>query len=415
MKLSLKGLQQINLSLYENDFTFLFNGREFACPTFIAEFISQKVSKMRKRDPTINKMQINFEIKHEETLRRLNSLIRGCDVEDDNNLNNDELVNLLNNIGNEDSISPDKELSIDNVIGRLKYKQILDFDTNNEIEFIAEHFEEMKNFEIGNNILPQILDSSKLKLHTEKSLLDFIIEQIEKDKSNVSLIRFIHCEYLSKGEEIEEYIKLIDSIDDNEIIGSLWPLLRRHFIIKETKNTERFTKPKGIEFNTENGAFNGIIKYLSDKCGGNVIDKRIVDVTSSSNSNIYKFPLRSVVQEEGDWSSSNIENSWLKFDFKDRRVKVNAYSLRTNSINFGAQPKSWYLEGSNDNSSWKVIDQKNNQECMRGYLIEKTFDCASSNEEYRYLRFRRIEHPWGGDWYHLPINRVEFFGELLND
>ena len=410
IKLSSKGLAQVNYSLYEKDFTFSFKGSEFKCPTFIAEFVSKKVSKQREKDPTINKINIDFEVKHEETFGKLNKLISGESIDSDN----DEIVSLLINIGNEDSINIDNELSIDNVIAKLNFKHSLDFDSKQEIEFIAEHFEEMKEKEIGSDFLPLILDSNKLKLNNEKSLLDFVIEQVEKDRKNICLVKYIHCEYLSKGEELEAYVKLLDSIESNEIIGSLWPSLRKHFIVKETVNKERFLKEKGIEFKQGNGNFNGIIKYLSDECGGNIIDKSIITVTSSSNSSS-TCPIRSVVQEEGDWGTSNKnEESWLKFDFKDRKVLLEGYSLRSNSPNWNTihHIRSWYLEGSHDDSKWEVIDQRNDQECLNGNLREATYSC-SSKEEYRYLRFRRIGYSWGGNCYYLPINRVEFFGKLI--
>ena len=413
MKLSSKGLKQVNLSLYENDFTFSFNDKEFKCPAFVAEFISLKVSKQREKDPTTNRINIKFEVKSDETFVRLRKLISGETVNVDENKNEDELVNLLVNIGNEDSIDIDNEISIENVIEKLKYKHSLGIDTKSEIEFIAEHFEELKNNELNSDFLPLILDSNKLKLENEKSLLDFVIEQVKKDNRSICLVKYIHCEYLSEGEEIEEYVKLIDSIDSIEIIGSLWPSLRKHFVAKEAQNEERFIGKKGIEFKSDKGTFNGIIKYLSDECGGNVIDKNVIDASASSDFQCLGYQIRNVVQEDGNWSTSSDDiDQWLKFDFKDKKILVKGYSLQSNASRFGDYIRSWCLEGSNDNSYWDVIDQRSDQECMNGALNIGTYNDIKSKKEYRYLRIRRIGKTWYNNNY-LPVGRIEFYGNLI--
>ena len=414
IELSSKGLKQINVSLFDNDFTFSFKGTEFKCPTFLAEFVSKKVSKLREHDPTVNSLDVDFEIKQDDTINKLEQLFKGKSfVIEEEKSNDNELVNLLINIGNEDAMDiKDKELCVGNAIEMLTYKNSLDFNTNNEIEFIAQHFEELKNKEIRSEFIPLILDSNKLRIESESSILDYVVEQAKKDKTNISLIKYIHCEFLSKGEDLEKYVNFIDSIDSTETVGSLWPSLRRRFTVNEVTNKERFRR-KRIKFEVKNGSFNGIIKHLSNECSGNVVDRNVIKVSASSNSDNQGENIRNVVQEEGDWSTDETdENSCINFDFKDKNVLVNAYSLRSNSDECNFQPKSWCLEGSNDNTAWECIDERNDQELMHGALKEATFGCSEQDKCFRYLRIRGIGSPWGGDHCNLPINRVEFFGEL---
>ena len=49
------------------------------------------------------------------------------------------------------------------------------------------------------------------------------------------------------------------------------------------------------------------------------------------------------------------------FDFKDHKIIPTDYTLKSNSSSANVQkPKSWVIEGSNDNNSWEVIDEQVN-------------------------------------------------------
>jgi hypothetical protein len=62
LTLSSKGLENIIWSNYENDFEFEICGEHYFCPSFVAEFLSADVSKVRRSDRTIQKLDISIEI-----------------------------------------------------------------------------------------------------------------------------------------------------------------------------------------------------------------------------------------------------------------------------------------------------------------------------------------------------------------
>ena len=64
--LSNEGLHRINLSNYENDFEILFsNNKNIKCPSFLAEYLSPEISKVRCNDSSILKFTLNYDIKDE--------------------------------------------------------------------------------------------------------------------------------------------------------------------------------------------------------------------------------------------------------------------------------------------------------------------------------------------------------------
>ena len=96
--LSISGLGLINRKLYANDFDIIFNNYSYSCPSFIAEFISPKISILRQQDQTIKSFKINLTINHiEKTIQQLENLLCGKTI----SLNYyDELINILLGLGN---------------------------------------------------------------------------------------------------------------------------------------------------------------------------------------------------------------------------------------------------------------------------------------------------------------------------
>ena len=76
---------------------------------------------------------------------------------------------------------------------------------------------------------------------------------------------------------------------------------------------------------------NHILKYLSEKFEGNVHTKNVVKITASSIGDNNNFPIENIVEENDDkyfWTK-NEPDSWIKFDFKERKVLLDRYTLKT--------------------------------------------------------------------------------------
>jgi hypothetical protein len=61
LSLSSKGLQRVDRDLYEKDFKFVVGGTPHFCPSFIAEFLSPRVSHLRTADASVSELQLELE------------------------------------------------------------------------------------------------------------------------------------------------------------------------------------------------------------------------------------------------------------------------------------------------------------------------------------------------------------------
>jgi hypothetical protein len=158
--------------------------------------------------------------------------------------------------------------------------------------------------------------------------------------------------------------------------------------------------------------WSGLIHQLSVDCGGNAVTKGLIKITDSEAGSGYTSWL--VDYASGSyWHSKNTPNSWVQFDFKSAAISPTHYSLKSsgNSVQF---PRQWELTGSNDETTWVVLDRRDTRE-LDGTYITKTFPCssrsASVGEFYRYLRLTQTGPNAIGQHY-LMLAAVEFFGSL---
>jgi hypothetical protein len=156
----------------------------------------------------------------------------------------------------------------------------------------------------------------------------------------------------------------------------------------------------------EGGELKGIINYLTEKCGRNVHEKGIVWISSSSGDFCWKV----VNHDDNWWVSTSALNSWVSFDFKEKSVALQHYTLRSG----GMEPFfiSWRIEGSNDGRVWKSIDNRNTRE-LCGVFITKTYECsrAISGEFFRFIRMRQTDKD-SMNFDYLALCNIEFFGRV---
>ena len=172
----------------------------------------------------------------------------------------------------------------------------------------------------------------------------------------------------------------------------------------------KYTKLKAIYCKYEKGKeYNGIIKYLTNKTGGNIHKNGTIEVTcnrSTSNdvpSNLLDFDKSNFYEASGRF------DIWICFDFKDMKVNISNYSIHTISPNSSHHLKSWVIEISNDKNTWTSIDEHSDCGELNNDNITATFD-VKKNEFARYVRLRQTSEPWGGNY--LWFNCMEFYGYL---
>ena len=86
------------------------------------------------------------------------------------------------------------------------------------------------------------------------------------------------------------------------------------------------------------------------------------------------FPRNTVDSNRSKIFSSVLkQNSWLKIDFICRKVHPTHYSIQTWELSKGNHIQNWVIEGSNDNSSWQVLDEERDCNELHGNDLVHTF------------------------------------------
>jgi hypothetical protein len=123
-------------------------------------------------------------------------------------------------------------------------------------------------------------------------------------------------------------------------------------ILQRTLSSQQPTIGRKFTFGSD--SLSGIVAFLTEKCGGNVHEKGVVEVTSSS---VYE---KHVPQNATDlknnlthfWLNGLKTDEWICFNFKDLKIEPTHYTMRAyNSPGNWHQPKNWVLQGSNDEVS----------------------------------------------------------------
>ena len=163
-------------------------------------------------------------------------------------------------------------------------------------------------------------------------------------------------------------------------------------------------KPKNYD---SSNPFNGIIAHLNQQAGGNVHQKGVVNITSSSDNhnkcyNLVDYGWNSY------WFSNNSPNSWVMFDFKEKKVSLSSYSLKSDGNGYH-HLLQWKLEGSNDGSSWTCLDSRNTQDLNRNYRVKNY--STNNHDSYRYIRITMTGKN-SGSYDYFRLSQIEFFGTL---
>lgn len=468
--LSNSGLKNLVLD-QENEFKFIFGEHEFSLNSVLAEFLSPIVSRLHRSDPTINSFNFNnilnksfntssfnyAELFDEKTLKILKLISNGFSIEINEKqclklrfisilLDNKEIFNRLNDLFPNEI----NESNIDQIIQELLVfhnysKSSNNFDYMRYINFISSHFysiDHNKLVKLPKSLLYSIISNKNLKIESEDSLLDFINDSFYKDEEeeeeyddneeeDFDIIDFYEkIEFAALSES--RFRDFLEDFDSNEITSEIWRKLCCCFYINY-QSSESFLKKERYSMtniknfiveeyqydgNTEN-CFQGIIHHLSQETGGNVADNGTIDVTSSSvNGSFHPKYVVDLEDNQHYFQSKNQQDSWIKFDFKERKVQPKHYTIRTRHDwgKGGGHLKNWVIEGSNTdkNDDWKILDNQTDVSLLDDQNAQNTFKINYKfelNECFRYLRLRQTGANTDGKNY-LFISALEFFGSL---
>jgi hypothetical protein len=319
-------------------------------------------------------------------------------------LGNDELLEFL--------LDGDDSITLSNICRLLTFHSLLGICDESEIEFAASHFSEIEEQSLRDlpaSILESVLSSESLRLKDEDSLLKFIHTV---DCDHQVLYRYLRPEYLT----CEGIRALVDNLEFESLDRLVWSSLCRRLLLEvfQLPIDVRFAIPESpsrghdLPF-TDGFPFKGIISFLTAQCGGNVHVNRLVSVSSSSHQHGAPWQVADHGWG-GHWASENVRNSWISFDFRNYRVALSHYTLKSHPgmLNFF---REWVIEGSNDGASWLELDNRSTQD-LCGASMVRTYPCVSpASTPFRHIRMRQTGLTTAGH-YHLILTNIEFFGQL---
>lgn len=458
--LSSAGLK--NIVKDDDDFIFVFDSQELSMNNLFAEFISPVISRLHLSDPTIRKIEYkdplisSFFNSQQSTIKTIFNEIKqhfeGNPIhisESEANpmrifsilLGNSELYHIINDSfpRTQDSNNIDhylKEAEIFHSISHLTKFEGSDF--NDIIEFISvnfESFEREKLRGLPKPLIHSIISNEKLKIENEDSLVDFIRSIFVENSSNINndddefdFISFLELVQMGNLTD-EKFCEVISGLNARDVSEGLWQRICSRFCgnekDKKKSKCERYVGPKGIEIkydgNEEHGE-QGIIRRLTNECGGNVHDKGVVEVTTSSdrqNDSSRKAKFAVEFDNRNGWfctAKDNENNMWLQYDFKEKKVRPTHYAIRSKPYNSGDRhPRFWVIEGSNDGNEWKTLDSRNDINDLNGKNIIHVYEIQEKlekNEFYKCLRIRQTGKNAANNYY-FGFSSLEYFGSII--
>ena len=338
-------------------------------------------------------------------------------------LENDELLSKLNDMYPSKIDIQNIDLYLTNLTILYQISPMFHFfNYTNIIDFISSHFylidQDMLN-QLPIEIIHSIILNSNLRLESEDSLFDFIHKlSEEKYKSSDIIALYENIDFRNLSEN--KFNFFIKNFDFTKMTCDLWKKLCLLFHNRssqvELASSRYIYKGKSIIIDPENpNSMCGIIDFLSKESGGNVSENGTVIVTSSSL-DCYLYDVKHVVNVHGGnnyFCSSNVANSWLKYDFVKRKVYPTHYTIRSRpEYNFD-HPINWVIEGSNtdDDSDWTILDCVNENRSLVGLNKVCTFEIKYKKESFRFLRIRQTGLN-SSDQNFLVFAALEYFGLL---
>lgn len=222
IQLNLTSISRVPFHVYDTDFSFIVNGKEYKTNHLVSDILSPKICKMHNNDPTLDTFIINT--KSVGDFSTILKLIKGNQIDIPKSETNFifEVFQILgydsiDYIQSENNFS---EITADNVFSHVQYhEQYAQFFSQNlaqEIEFISSNFSELSKKEelstLSVETLEAIFSSESLQLNSEDQLLRVINKLYSKSHSYYPLFEYIKFNFLST-KAIQEFIEIFDTND----------------------------------------------------------------------------------------------------------------------------------------------------------------------------------------------------------
>jgi hypothetical protein len=404
-----KGLRNIQLSPATSEFCFSVGNSLYPCPSYVADFVSPRIARFHSIDPTINEFEISTpdpDIQFGQVL----SLGHGEDLYVSHatqpfflsivsELENIELFQrVMKSFGSDATVST--------IISRYCGLRTFSLPCDREAKFLASHFSELSSFEVAqlsHTDLERILSHPQLRVPDEDWLYRFVECQSENDVNSLNLFEFVRFEFVSVEPLIGRFVRLISEHYDC-INLSIWLRICDRLVF-DIESSHLQGKLLSFAFD-EGNRLKGVIAYLTERYQGNVHDTGVVEITMNSTA-LHQPKCAADLTKSSYCSSLDFPNQWIEFNFKDRLIIPNHYSVKSAA---GACLKSWVIEVSSDGHSWTEVDRQQDNYDLSGWGSVASYPIRNVVECHR-IRLRQIAENQGNN-HCLFFSGLELFGSL---
>jgi hypothetical protein len=233
LSLSAKGLQRVETVDHAQDFAFIVGNERYPCPSFLAEFLSPRISSLRSQDITIDE----FSIKTEDPGHHFGTFLSigfGREVLP-SRVELSFLRSVCGELGNSELFEKtftrkDGEITDDELKARIEFLSGVNDRCERDSAVVASHFRRfsVSAFDgLSYSVLESVLGDQSLVVRDEDSVFDVIYRRASADVSYFGLLEFVRFECLS-DDGMRRALEFISSLFELLTFG-IWSSLAVDF------------------------------------------------------------------------------------------------------------------------------------------------------------------------------------------
>jgi hypothetical protein len=142
-----------------------------------------------------------------------------------------------------------------------------------------------------------------------------------------------------------------------------------------------------------------------------------IPLTTSATANIIAsgssptYPIYGAYDRNANtgWTSNAAQKGWLGYNFQ-RDIIIYKYSVTVCGVQYSATPKSWTFEGSNDGSTWAVLDTISNVTNWSASIVKQEYTISNPR---KFIQYRLNVSDIGNAGAFVLIGELEMFEMIL--
>ena len=140
---------------------------------------------------------------------------------------------------------------------------------------------------------------------------------------------------------------------------------------------------------------------------------QLTDAKIESGQNLNEIINNSTVEYHNQFCGVTKESDgWFEIDFRQIKINLTSYSLKSTCLSNYSFPKSWRIVGSNDRNKWTILSHRMNESSLKSRNMKHRFECDNNHQYYQYIRFIQ-EDSWNDKYkYNIILKQIELFGSI---